>query len=130
MLSIFPTAVRQHIHTLRMREAPSLRAADIRSRLLPFAAFHDMARDEAVRGLLAFVMGQGLLPALRHVSLEGVDFKNPDVDLLARVLVDRQRLSTVPGEEKISLCLQHCLMDLDSIRRLQDRLGPDAVDIT
>ena len=89
-----------------------------------------MARDEAVRGLLAFVMGQGLLPALRHVSLEGVDFKNPDVDLLARVLVDRQRLSTVPGEEKISLCLQHCLMDLDSIRRLQDRLGPDAVDIT
>ncbi len=130
MLSIFPTAVRQHVHTLRMRETPILRSADVRSRLLPFATFHDKARDEAVRGLLAFVMGQELLPALRQVSLEGVDLKNPDVDMLARVLVDRQRLSTVPGEEKISLSLQNCLMDLDSIRRLRDRLGPDAVDIT
>jgi hypothetical protein len=130
MLSIFPTAVRQHIHTLRMRETPILRAADVRSRLLPFAAFYDKARDEAVRGLLAFVMGQGLLPALRQVSLEGVDFKNTDVDMLARVLVDRQRLSTVPGGGKIRLSLQNCLMDLDSIRRLRDRLGPDGVDIT
>jgi hypothetical protein len=130
MLSIFPTPVRQHIHTLRMRETPVLRSADVRSRLLPFAAFHDKARDEAVRGLLAFVIGQGLLPALRQVSLEGVDLKNPDVDMLARVLVDRQRLSTVPGERKINLSLQNCLMDLDSIRRLRDRLGPDAVDIT
>ncbi|KAI0277507.1 hypothetical protein BGY98DRAFT_979252 [Russula aff. rugulosa BPL654] len=89
-----------------------------------------LARDEAVRGLLAFVMGQELLPALRKVSLEGVDLKNPNVDMLARVLVDRQRLSTVPGEGKISLSLQNCLMDPDSIRRLRDRLGPDVVDIT
>jgi hypothetical protein len=130
MLSIFPTAVRQHIHTLRMRETPILRAADVRSRLLLFAAFLDKARDEAVRGLLAFVMGQELLPALRQVSLEGIDLKNPDIDMLARVLVDRQRLSTVPGDGKIILFLQNCLMDLDSIRRLRDRLGPDAVDIT
>lgn len=130
MLSIFPTAVRQHIHTLRMRETPILRAADVRSRLLLFAAFLDKARDEAVRGLLAFVMGQELLPALRQVSLEGIDLKNPDIDMLARVLVDRQRLSTVPGDGKIILSLQNCLMDLDSIRRLRDRLGPDAVDIT
>ena len=130
MLSVFPTAVRQHIHTLRMRETPILRSADVRSRLLPYAAFHEKARDEAVRGLLAFVMGQGLLSALRQVSLEGVDLKNPDVDMLARVLVDRQRLSTVLGEGKIRLSLQNCLMDPDSIRRLRDRLGPDAVDIT
>lgn len=75
-------------------------------------------------------MGQELLPALRQVSLEGVDLKNPYVDMLARVLVDRQRLSTVPGEGKINLSLQNCLMDLDSIRRLRDRLGPDVVDIT
>jgi hypothetical protein len=130
MLSIFTTAVRQQIHTLHMRQTPILRAADVRSRLLPFAAFLDKARDEAVRGLLAFVMGQELLPALRQVSLEGVDLKNPYVDMLARVLVDRQRLSTVPGEGKINLSLQNCLMDLDSIRRLRDRLGPDVVDIT
>jgi hypothetical protein len=50
--------------------------------------------------------------------------------MLARVLVDHQRLSTVTGEGKISLSLQNCLMDLDSIRRLRDRLGPDVVDIT
>ena len=118
MLPIFPTAVRQQIHTLYMRETPILRTADVRSRLLPFAAFYDKARDEAVRGLLAFVMGQGLLPTLRRVSLEGIDLKIPDVDMLARVLVDRQRLSTNPGEGKISLSLQNCLMDLDSIRRL------------
>jgi hypothetical protein len=130
ILTIFPTAVRQQIHTLRMRENPILHAADVRSRLLPFAAFYDKARDEAVRGLLAFVMGQELLPALRKVSLEGVDLKKPNVDMLARVLVDRQRLSTVPGEGKISLSLQNCLMDPDSIRRLRDRLGPDMVDIT
>jgi hypothetical protein len=130
MLSMFPTAVRHHIYTLRMRENPILRAADVRSRLLPFAAFHDKARDEAVRGLLAFVKEQGLLPALRQVSLEGVDLKNSDVDMLAQVLVDRRRLLTVPGEGKIGLSLQICFLDLDSIRRLQDRLGPDAVDIT
>jgi hypothetical protein len=130
MLSIFPTAVRQQIHTLRMRENPILRAADVRSRLLLFAAFYDKARDEAVRGLLAFVMEQALLPALRQVSLGGVDLKNLNDDMLARVLVDRQRLSTVPGEGMINLSLQNCFMDLDSIRRLRDRLGPDAVDIT
>jgi hypothetical protein len=129
MLSIFPTAVRQHIHTLRMRETPFLRSADVRSRLLSYDTLHK-ARDEAVRGLLAFVMGQGLLPALRQVSLEGVGLKNLDVDMLARLLVDRQRLSTVPGEGKISLSLQNCLMHPVSIRRLRDQLGPDAVDIT
>ncbi len=88
MISTFPTAVLQHVHTLRMRETP-LRVAVVRSRFLPFAAFHDRARDEAVRGLLAIVMGEGLLPALRLVSLKNVDFKNLDVDMLARVLVDR-----------------------------------------
>ena len=130
MLSIFPAAVRQQIHTLSMQEPPILHAADVRSRLLPFATFYDKARDEAVRGLLAFVMGHELLPALRQVSLEGVDLKNVDVDILARVLVNGQRLSNVPGEGKITLSLQNCLMGLDSIRRLQDQLGPDAVDIT
>jgi hypothetical protein len=128
MLSTFPTAVLQHVHMLHMRETPS-RAANVRSRLLPLAAFHDRARNEAVRGLLAIVMGDGLLPALRLVSLENVDFKNLDVNILARVLVDRQRLSTVSGG-KISLSLQDCMMDSNSIRRLQDCLGPDAVDIT
>jgi hypothetical protein len=128
MLSMFPTIVLRHIHTLRMQETP-LRTADARSRLLPFAAFHDKARDEAVRGLLAIVMGQKLLPALRQVSLEGVDFKNLDVDMLARVLVHRQRLSTVSGG-KISLSLRNCLMDLGTIRGLRDCLGSDAVDVT
>jgi len=74
-------------------------------------------------------MGQKLLPALRLVSLEGVDFKNLDVDMLTRVLVHRQRLSTVSGE-KISLSLQNCLMDLGTIRGLRDSLGLDAVDVT
>lgn len=130
MLSIFPTAIRQHIRILRMRETPISRAADVRSRLMPFASYYDKARDEAVRGLLTFMMGQGLLPVLCQVSLEDVDLKNLDVDALARVLVDRQRLSTVSGEGKINLSLQNCLMDLDLIRRLRDRLGPDTVDIT
>lgn len=130
MLSVFPTAVRQQIHMLRMRENPILHAADVRSRLLPFAAFYDKARDEAVRGLLAFLTELGLLPALRQVSLEGVDLKNLNVDLLARVLADRHRLSIVPGEGIVNLSLQNCLMDFDSIRRLTDGLGPDAVDIT
>jgi len=128
MLSTFPTSVRQHIRTLHMQEIP-LRAADVRSRLLSLVAFHDKARDEAVRGLLAIVMGHELLPTLRQVSLEGVDFKNLDVDMLAQVMVDRLRFSTVSGG-KISLSLQTCFMDLDSTRRLRDRLGPDAVDIT
>ena len=130
MLSIFPTAIRQHIRILRMRETPFSRAADVRSRLMPFASYYDKARDEAVRGLLTFMMGQGLLPVLCQVSLEDIDLKNLDVDALARVLVDRQRLSTVSGEGKIKLSLQNCLMDLDLIRRLRDRLGPDTVDIT
>ena len=128
MFSMFPTAVRQGIRTLRMREAPISHMANVRSRPLP-SAFHDKVRDEAVRGLLAFVMGQGLLPALCQVALESVDLKNPDVDMLAQVLVDRQRSSTVPGEGTISLSLQNCLIDLDSIRRLRDRLGMDTVDI-
>jgi hypothetical protein len=128
MLSTLPTAVLQRIHTLRMREIP-LRSADARSRLLAFAAFHDKARDEAVRGLLAIVMGQKSLPALRIVSFEGVDFENLDVDMLARVLVHRQRLSPVSGG-KINLSLQNCLMDLGTIRVLRDCLGPDAVNVT
>jgi hypothetical protein len=127
MLSTLPTAVLQRIHTLRMQETP-LRTADAQSRLLAFAAFHDKARDEAVRGLLAIVMGRKLLPELRLVSLEGVDFKDLDVDMLARVLVHRQRLSTAPGG-KIYLSLQNCLVDLATIRGLQDCLG-DAVNIT
>ena len=126
MLSTLPTAVLQRIHTLRMQETP-LRTADAQSRLLDFAAFHDKARDEAVRGLLAIVMGRRLLPELRLVSLEGVDFKNLDVDMLARVLVHRQRLSTAPGG-KIYLSLQNCLVDLATIRGLQDCLG-DAVNV-
>lgn len=129
MLFMFPSAVRQGIRTLRMREAPILHTANVRSHPLP-STFHDKVRDEAVRGLLAFVMGQGLLPALCQIALESVDLKNPDVDMLVRVLVDRQRSSTVPGEGKISLSLQNCLIDLDSIRSLRDRLGLDAVDIT
>lgn len=128
MLSTFPTSALQRIHTLRMRETP-VRTADARSRLLPFAAFHDKAREEAVRGLFAIVMGHKLLPALRLVSLEGLDFKNLDVDMLARVLVHRQRLSTVSGG-KISLSLQDCLMELGTIRGLRNSLGPDAVDVT
>jgi hypothetical protein len=128
MLSILPTAVLRHIHTLRMRETP-LCTADARSRLLPFAAFHDKARDEAVRGLLAIVMGQKLLPALRLVSLEGIDLKNLDVDMLAQVLVHRQRSSTVSGE-KISLSLRNCPIDLGMIHGLRDCLGLDMVDVT
>ena len=130
MLSVFPTAVCQDVHTLRMRETPIFPTADVRSRLLSFAAFHDKARDEAVRGLLIFVMGQGLLPALRQVSLMGVDLKKTHIDMLVHVLVEHQRLSTVLGEGKIRLSLQNCLIDLDSICKLRDRLGPDAVDIT
>jgi hypothetical protein len=128
MLSMFPTDVLWRIHTLRMWETP-LRTADARSRLLPFAAFHDKARDEAVRGLLAIVMGQKFLPALRLVSFEGVDFKNLDVDMLARVLVHRRQSSTVSGE-KISLSLRNCLVDLGTIHGLRDCLGPNVVDVT
>lgn len=130
MLSALPPAALRQIHTLRMCDAlsSSLRAADARSRPNPFATYHDKARDEAVRGLLAIVMRQELLPALRLVSLEDIDFKHLDVDLLARVLVHRQRTAAISGG-KISLSLQNCLMNVGTIRGLRDCLGPDAVDV-
>jgi hypothetical protein len=133
MLSALPPAALRQIHTLRMCDAlssssSSLRAADARSRPNPFATYHDKARDEAVRGLLAIVMRQELLPALRLVSLEDIDFKHLDVDLLARVLVHRQRTAAISGG-KIGLSLQNCLMNLGTIRGLRDCLGPDAVDV-
>jgi hypothetical protein len=128
MLSTLPTTVLQCTHTLRMREIP-VRTADARSRLLPYAAFHDKARDEAVRGLFAIMMRQKFLPALRLVSLDGLDFKNLDVDMLARVLVHRQRLLSVSGG-KISLSLQNCFMEQGTIRGLRNSLGPDTVDVT
>jgi hypothetical protein len=130
MLSALPLAALRQIHTLRMCDAlsSSLRAADARSRPNPFATYHDKARDEAVRGLLAIVMRQELLPALRLVSLEDIDFKHLDVDLLARVLVHRQRTAAISGG-KIGLSLQNCLMNVGTIRGLRDCLGSDAVDV-
>lgn len=130
MLSALPPAALRQIHTLRMCDAlsSSLRAADARSRRNPFATYHDKARDEAVRGLLTIMMRQELLPALRLVSLEDIDFKHLDVDLLARVLVHRQRTAAISGG-KISLSLQNCLMNVGTIRGLRDCLGPDAVDV-
>jgi hypothetical protein len=122
MLSTFPPTVLRNIHTLRMRDA-----ADARSRPDPFAVYHDKARDEAVRGLLAIVMRQELLPALRVVSLEDINPKHIDVDLLARVFADRQRAAAASGG-KISLSLQNCL-SVGMIRGLRDCLGPDVVDI-
>ena len=123
MLSALPPTVLRHIHTLRMRDA-----ADARSRPDPFAAYHDKARDEAVRGLLAIVMRQELLPALRQVLLEDIDFKLFDVDLFVRVLVDRQR-AAASSCGKISLSLRNCLMNVGTIRGLRDCLGPDVVDV-
>jgi hypothetical protein len=130
MLSALSPAALRQIHTLRMCDtlSSSLRAADARSRPNPFATYHDKARDEAVRGLLAIVKQQELLPALRLVSLEDIDFKHLDVDLLARVLVHRQRTAAISGG-KISLSLQNCLMNVGTIRGLRDCLGPDAVDV-
>jgi len=127
MISALPTTALQHIHTLRMRDT-LLCSADARSRLLPFAALHDKARDEAVRGLLAIVKRKDFLPALRQVSLEGMDLKYIDLDMLARVLVHHQRSVAVRGG-KISLSLQNCLTTVGVIRGLRDYLGPDAVDV-
>jgi len=134
MLSALPPTALRCIRTLHMRDASyssppfSLCAADARSRPNPFAVYHNKARDEAVRGLLAIVMRQELLPALRQVSLEDIDFKYLDVDLLARVLAHRQRTVAVSGG-KISLSLQNCIMNVGTIRGLRDCLGPDAVDV-
>jgi hypothetical protein len=100
-------------------------AADARPRPDPFVAHRNKARDEAVRGLLAMVTRQEFLPALRQVSLEEVDFEHFDVDLLARVFVDRQRAAASPGG-KVSLSLQNCPMSVGKIRGLRDCLGPDA----
>jgi hypothetical protein len=105
----------------------ALRAADARSRLCSLAKFHDKARDEAVRGLLAIVTQQGLLPALRLISFEGVDFEHLDVELLVRVLVLRRRMFS--GEcAKIRLSLRDCLLSQGTIAALWDCLGSDAVD--
>ncbi|KAH9954324.1 hypothetical protein BC827DRAFT_965197 [Russula dissimulans] len=127
MISALPTIARQRIHTLRMRDT-LLCSADARSRLLPFAALHDKARDEAVRGLLAIVKRRDFLPALRQVSFEGMDLKKIDLDMLARVLVHRQR-SVIFREGKISLSLENCLTTVGLIRGLRDYLGPHAVDV-
>ena len=120
MLSALPPTVLRHIHTLRMRDA-----ADARPRPDPFVAHRNKARDEAVRGLLAMVTRQELLPALRQVLLEEVDFEHFDVDLLARVFVDRHRAATSPGG-KVSLSLRNCPMGVGKIRGLRDCLGQDA----
>ncbi|KAH9997147.1 hypothetical protein BJV74DRAFT_794955 [Russula compacta] len=118
LLSTLPTTALQHIHTLRMRDTitptlpPSSRAADARSRPSPFAAFHDKARDEAARGLLAILTQEELLPALRRISLQDVDFKHLDPDSLARVLVHRQRATAIYGA-KIRLCLENCFIAWD-----------------
>ncbi|KAI0295915.1 hypothetical protein B0F90DRAFT_1927383 [Multifurca ochricompacta] len=136
MLSALPIAALQRIHTLGMREEdPSCTAAkEARSRSspaqprrplpLPLAGFHKKARDEAVMGLLTLVMQQGLLPALREVSFQGIDFKNLDVDLVARVLVHRQRAMTGGS---ITLSLRDCIVSDGTIGAFQDCLGLDAV---
>jgi len=127
MISALPTTALQRIHTLCMRDT-LLCSADARSRLLPFAALHDKARDEAVRGLLAIVKRKDFLPALRQVSLEGMDLKHIDLDTLARVLIYRQRSVAVRGG-KVSLSLQNCITTVGMIRGLRDYLGQDAVDV-
>ncbi|KAI9513016.1 hypothetical protein F5148DRAFT_565039 [Russula earlei] len=127
MLSAFPTPALRRVYTLRMHDT-LLRKADARSRPAPFAALHNKARDEAVRGLLAIVTRQEFLPSLRQVSLEGIDLKDVDIDLLARALVHRQRAVAIWGG-KISLSLQNCLVSDGMIRGLRDYLGPEAVDV-
>ena len=136
LLSTLPTTALQHVHTLRLRDtiiptllSPSSRAADARSRPSPFvAAFHDKARDEAARGLLAILTQEELLPALRRISLQGVDFKHLDPDSLARVLVHRHRATAIYGA-KIKLCLQNCLVSTGTIHGLRDCLGSGAVEV-
>ena len=127
LLSAFPPTALRHVHTLGMRDdllpRPGLRAADDQS--LPHLLLHEKARDEAVRGLLAIVAMHGALPALRGLSLEGMDLNNTDVDSLVRVLVHRRRAF---AGEPIRLALQNCLVSKSTIRALQNCLGSDAVD--
>jgi hypothetical protein len=128
LLSALPPAALRRVHTLGMRDdppRPSPRAADGRSRPHIFAKFHENARDEAVRGLLAIVAMHGALPALRTVSLEGIDLDNTDVDSLVRVLVHRQR---VFAGEPIQLALRDCLASKGTIQALRNCLGSDVVD--
>ena len=127
MLSSLPVAALKHVHTLRMRDVDdvSRSAADARSRAYFLAQFHNKARDEAVRGLLAIVTQHGLLPALRQVSVEGVSFHKFD---LAHAPVQRQRIVTSEGA-MIRLSLRDCLISQDTIAALRDCLGSDAVDL-
>lgn len=129
LLSALPAAALRLVHTLGMHDEPppSRRAADGRSRPhLWFAKFHDKARDEAVRGLLAIVATHdGVLSALRGVSLEGIDLDSTDVDSLVRVLVHRRRAS---AGEPIRLALRDCLASNGTIQALQNCLGSDVVN--
>ncbi|KAI9454757.1 hypothetical protein BJY52DRAFT_1282974, partial [Lactarius psammicola] len=128
LLSALPAAVLRRVHTLGMRDdppRPSPRAADDRSRPHFFAKFHEKALDEAVRGLLAIMGMHGVLPALREVSLEGIDLDNTDVDSLVRVLVHRRR--ALAGEP-IRLALRDCLASKGTIQALRNCLGSDVVD--
>ena len=127
-LSTIPAAVLRHVDTLGMRDdppVPSVRAADGRSRPHLFAKFHAKARDEAFRGLLAITAMHGVLPALRAVSLQGIDLENTDVDSLVRVLGHRQRAF---AGEPIRLVLRDCLVSKGTIQALRNCLGSDVVD--
>ncbi|KAH9015272.1 hypothetical protein EDB83DRAFT_241239 [Lactarius deliciosus] len=126
LLSALPAAALRRVHMLGMRDdppRPSLRAADGRSRPQPFAESHEKARDEAVRGLLAIVAMHGVLPALRGVSLEGIDLDNTDVDSLVRVLLARRRRG-----EPVRLALRDCLASKGTIQALRNYLGSGVVD--
>ena len=128
LLSTIPAAALRNVHTLGMRDdssRPSLCAADDRSRPHLFTKFHEKARDEAVRGLLAITAMHGVLPALRWVSLEGIDLDNADVDSLVRVLSHRRRASM---GEPIRLVLRDCLASKGTILALRNCLGSDVVD--
>jgi len=102
-----------------------VRAADGRSRPHLFARFHAKARDEAVRGLLAITAMHGALPALRGVSLQGIDLDNTDVDSLVRVLGHRQRAF---AGEPIRLVLRDCIASKGTILALRNCLGSEVVD--
>jgi hypothetical protein len=128
MLSALPAAALKHVHTLRMRDdGPSRSTTDAR----PYAYFwthirnRHNAHDEAMQGLLAIVTQHRLLPALRQVSLEGMNIDKFD---LAYALFQRQRMVTSEGA-MIRLSLRDCLMSQDTIAALRDCLGMDAVDL-
>jgi len=128
LLSTVPAAALQRVHTLGMRDdlpLQTVRAADGRSRPHLYAKFHEKARDEAVRGLLAMAAMHEVLPALRGVSLEGFDLDSTDVDSLVRVLAHRQRAC---AGEPIRLVLRDCVANKGTIRTLRNCLGTDVVD--